>query len=319
MGLNYTGPRLSKSDLLLNFVQHMTFDPNIRTALVSGTDRPIEALHRAFVKYYNLNERASDIWIAIISVPMSENDRLPYDHAVELALDLGYCPEEGKKFIHEYIFEWEIENRYVELIVSVDTLIDRGLDLGSYIQNGRLPDLQGFRVSITEMILGLPLDGYSVGRELGRMAKCFGARAPVEEVAHKLWTDSPTYIYVKEESLNVKWKVTESAESGEYEIFRIRDIDFEHFYWMSRGIDEVLFDSWLADGIFIEERIAHAELANNLTTEMEILWELYWDDLHFEAWNGINSGSATDKARKLQSREQGIHDQIERQAISIGL
>lgn len=37
------------------------FDPEIRTAPVSAADRPIEALHRAFVKYYNLNKRADDI------------------------------------------------------------------------------------------------------------------------------------------------------------------------------------------------------------------------------------------------------------------
>jgi hypothetical protein len=33
----------------------------------------------------------------------------------ELALELGYSPEEGRKFMHEYIFEWEIKDQYVEL------------------------------------------------------------------------------------------------------------------------------------------------------------------------------------------------------------
>lgn len=317
-GLDSTGPRLSKSDLLSNFKKHIIFDPNIGTALVSATDRPIEALHRAFVKYYNHKEEPSDIYIAIVSVPESENDRLPYHHAERLALDLEYCPEERRKFNHEYIFEWEIEEQYVE-IVSVKTLLDRGLNLDSYTQNGRLPGLQEFRFSMSEMIFSLSLDGYSVGRELGRIAKCFGARAPVKEIAHKLCIDSPTHIYAKKESLDVKWRVTENTESGKCEIVRNRDIDFDHFYWMFQGIDEVIFDFWLADSVFIENFIAHTELANNLAAEIDNLWELYWDGLSSEAWNGINSGSATKKARKVESREQEILDQIESHAISIGL
>ncbi|KAJ5242378.1 uncharacterized protein N7469_000705 [Penicillium citrinum] len=277
-GLDSTGPRLSKSDLLSNFKKHIIFDPNIGTALVSATDRPIEALHRAFVKYYNHKEEPSDIYIAIVSVP------------------------EKKEFNHEYIFEWEIEEQYVE-IVSVKTLLDRGLNLDSYTQNDRLPGLQEFRFSMSEMIFSLSLDGYSVGRELGRIAKCFGARAPVKEIAYKLCIDSPTHIYAKEENLDVKWRVTENNESGKYEIVRNRDIDFDHFYWI----------------VFIENFIAHTELANNLAAEIDNLWELYWDGLSSEAWNGINSGSATEKARKVESREQEILDQIESHAISIGL
>ena len=250
----------------------MILDPEIRTALVSATDRPIEALHRAFVKYYNLNERAGDIWIAIISVPVGENDTLPYHHAVKLALELGYSPEERRKVMHEYIFEWEIEYQYVEHMVSVETLLDRGLDLDSYLQNDRLPDLRGFRGLMIDMILGLPLDRYSVGRELGRMARCFGARAPVKEIAHGLLTDCPTWISVNEERQNVKWTITEDSDNGEYRIVSLEDIDLEHFYCISQGRNEALFDFWLQDSDFIQYCIAHAELANDLTAEMEILW-----------------------------------------------
>ncbi|KAJ5575866.1 hypothetical protein N7535_002792 [Penicillium sp. DV-2018c] len=311
-GLNRTGTPLSKWDLLFYFKQHMILDPEIRTALVSATDRPIEALHRAFVKYYNLNERAGDIWIAIISVPVGENDTLPYHHAVKLALELGYSPEERRKFMHEYIFEWEIEYQYVEHMTA-------GWIWIPISPNDRLPDLRGFRGLMIDMILDLPLDGYSVGRELGRMARCFGARAPVKEIANSLLTDCPTWISVNEERQNVKWTITEGSDNGEYRIVSLEDIDFEHFYWISQGMNEVLSDSWLQDSDFIQDCIAHAELANDLTAEMEILWELYWDNLYFEVWNGVNSDPATDEARTLQSREQEIHDLIERHAVSIGL
>lgn len=221
--------------------------------------------------------------------------------------------------MHEYIFEWEIEYQYVEHMVSVETLLDRGLDLDSYLQNDRLPDLRGFRGLMIDMILGLPLDRYSVGRELGRMARCFGARAPVKEIAHGLLTDCPTWISVNEERQNVKWTITEDSDNGEYRIVSLEDIDLEHFYCISQGRNEALFDFWLQDSDFIQDCIAHAELANDLTAEMEILWELYWDNLHFEVWNGVNLDPATDEARTLQSREQEIHDLIERHAVSIGL
>jgi hypothetical protein len=279
-------------------------------ALVSTTDRAIEAIHRAFVKYYNLNERDDDIWIAIISVPVGENDTLPCHHAEKLALKLGYGSEEREKFMHEYIFKWEIEHQYVEHMVSVETLLDRGLDLDTYLQNDRLPSLRAFRDLMINTIRGPPADGYSVRRELGRMARCFGARAPVEEIAHSFLTDCPTNIFVDNDRENVTWK-----RSGAKPV----DVDFEHIYWISQGIDEALFDLWLADSNFTEDCITHAELTNALTSEMEILWELHWEDLCFEVWNRVNSDSAADEARRLRCREQGIRNQIERHAVSIGL
>lgn len=48
-------------------------------------------------------------------------------------------------------------------------------------------------------------------------------------------------------------------------------------------IDEALFDLWLADGNFIVDCVAH-----DLTSEMEILWELHWEDFCFEVRTGSN-------------------------------
>lgn len=309
-GLNHTGPPLSKSELLSNFRQHSISYQKKPTALVSATDRPIEALHRAFMKYYHSDDEKHSIWIAIISVPVGEDGTLPCHHAKDLALELGYNPDDGDKFMHEYIFEWEIEHQYVEHMVSVETLLKRGLHLHAFLQDDRLPSLREFRDLMINMIVEPPADGYSVGRELGRIARCFGARAPVEEIAHSFLTDCPTGIFVDNDRQNVTWK-----RSGAEPVY----IDLEHIYWISRGIDEALFDLWLADSNFTEHRITHAELTNALTSEMEILWELYWEDLCFEVWNGFNSDSAADEARRLRCLEQEIHGQIERHAISIGL
>lgn len=116
------------------------------------------------VKYYTLNERADGIWIVIISAPVEENGTLPCYRAEELALELGYSPEEGSKFMHEYIFQWGIKDQCVEHTVSVETLLDCGLDLDSCLQNDRLPNLRVFRGLMMDMILDHPLDGYSGGR-----------------------------------------------------------------------------------------------------------------------------------------------------------
>jgi hypothetical protein len=72
--LKHIGPTLSKSELLHQFKRHRHLKQKVPTALVSVSDRPIEAVHCAFVKYYNEHEDPQNIWIAIISVPDRENE-----------------------------------------------------------------------------------------------------------------------------------------------------------------------------------------------------------------------------------------------------
>jgi hypothetical protein len=315
-GQNGVCHRLAKSELFDQFELHRIWENKQPTTLVSVSDRPIEALYRAFVKYYNFREKPRDIWIVMISVPTGEIDTLPYHHAKGLALELGMSPEESRKFKHEYVFEWEIPGQYVEHIVSVETLLDRGLNLDSYLKDDRLPALSEFRRSMVNMILSKPLDGYCVGQELGRMARSFGARAPVEEIAHGILTDCPLWISVDRKSQYVEWAIGHDSDIDEY---HVESIGFEHFYWISQGIHEVLYDSWLADGVFIEDRIAHSRLAKGLTAEMKIQWELYHDNLSYEVWAGLDPDSAADDARELRVREHETFDLIERHAVLIGL
>jgi hypothetical protein len=314
-GEKRVGPPLSKSELLHQFDRHRIRTNKRPTALVSVSDRPIEALHRAFSIYYNDDEKASDIWIVIISVTVGDNHTSPYHHAEALAHKLGMSPTDSRKFEHEYLFEWEILGQYVEHMVSVETLLNRGLNLDSYLDDhGHLPDLRRFRCLMMEAFLGSPLDGYYVGRELGHMARCFGARAPVKDIAHSILTDCPFWISVDGESQYVEWAIEYDSDTNDYSV---KFVDFEHFYWISEGINETLFDSWLADGSFVEDYFAHIKWAKGLTSEMEILRELYLDDLNYEVWIGIDPD--WDDARGLQVREQEIMDLIEGDAISIGL
>lgn len=59
-GLSHGGP-LVPTLRLSEFDRHRYLENRNPTALVSVTDRPIEALHRAFFKYYNYSEEPEDI------------------------------------------------------------------------------------------------------------------------------------------------------------------------------------------------------------------------------------------------------------------
>lgn len=300
-GLSHGGP-LSKTERLSEFARHRYLGNREPTALVSVSDRPIEALHRAFSKYYNNGEKPEDIWVVIISVPLGKDYILPH-RAEHLASD-----DKSGRFRHEHVFERKIPNLYVEHMVSLKTLLNRGLDLETHLQGSFLPELQEFRCSMVNMILSKPMDGYSVGRELGHMAKCFGARAPVKTIAHGLLTNCPTWISYNKNSQWVKWEWKIDANVYTSECF-----DSEHLYWISQGISDVLFDCWLADGDFIEDCITHNELVNDLTAELEILREIYFERI-------IDyPGSAAEDAFELERRENEFHDIIERHAVSIGL
>lgn len=103
----------------------------------------------------------------------------------------------------------------MELRVSLETLIGRGLNFFDYLENGCLPNLLKLRSSIIDIILSPPLDGYAVGRELGRMARCSGARAPVEDITNKILTDCPSCISVNQEVQYIKSRI-EYPETDEH-------------------------------------------------------------------------------------------------------
>jgi hypothetical protein len=63
------GSRLSQAELICEFERHRNRANRVPTALGSVTDRPIEAFHRGFKKFYNLDEDPEQIWIVIIFVP----------------------------------------------------------------------------------------------------------------------------------------------------------------------------------------------------------------------------------------------------------
>ena len=68
---------------------------------------------------------------------------------------------------------------------------------------------------------------------LGFVARYFGARAPVREIAHRILSECTRIRYVNHRAQNVRVSYWHGHETT---------LDFEHFYWVERGIDEALFD-----------------------------------------------------------------------------
>ncbi|KAJ5844959.1 hypothetical protein N7534_008628 [Penicillium rubens] len=274
-------------------------EQHVSTALVSVTDRPIEALHRAFIKHYNDGEDESTIWIAIISVPVTTAAEKLYHHAQQLA-------DEDIKFKHEYLFEWQIPDQYVEHIVSVKTLLSRGLDLKEYLDHGDdkrpLPKLSTFISRVAEGISNDPIDGYGFGRNLAHIAQCFGARAPVLEIAWQILYDCPPYFSVMTEDGSEKWQPYT-----------------KDFSWILDGIDECIFDFWLADITFILDLRNFVEWSESMRNEVEQMWADYSVDLYHDICTGTNTDYVYKETQRLKEYEENIEIEIEEEAVAIGL
>lgn len=204
--------QLSIDELLCEFENHKKGARKLNeeicrerlTALISVTASFIDALRRAFDKLYE-GDKPDQIWIVFISVPYK--DKGTYHHAEHLAREIGH--DTPRKFKNEYIFEWEIPEEYIVHKVSVQTLLERGLNMERYCEysNNRkqLPSAYLLRQDIAKNVLDPSNDGYDIGMSLGFMARCFGARALVCDIAHKILfectriariDDDAQYVYV---------------------------------------------------------------------------------------------------------------------------
>lgn len=110
------GDPLSDIALLEEFRNHARKGNLEPTALVSGSDRIVDTLTRAFEKYfgddYRDGELAADIWIAFIEVPPTMDEDATRIHSAEEWAEKCGDPE-YKKFSHEFVFEWAIPEKYV--------------------------------------------------------------------------------------------------------------------------------------------------------------------------------------------------------------
>lgn len=77
-----------------------------------------------------------DVYLTIINIPGPGSKRtdpnLRVHSAIELARAIGLDKKSQRLFKDEYLFEWEIPQRYVVHKVSLQTLHDRGFAMGPY-------------------------------------------------------------------------------------------------------------------------------------------------------------------------------------------
>jgi hypothetical protein len=190
------------------------------TALIAVTISFIDALRRAFDKLYG-GDKPDQIWIVFISV--SHKDKARYHHSEYLAREIGQ--DETNMFKDEYIFEWEVPEKYIAHKVSVQTFLKRGLNMERYCEYSdskrQLPLTYLLRQDIAKHILDLANGGYDIGMSLGSTARCFGARASVCDIAQRILSECTQFCYANHNAQNVHVSYWYGYKTT---------LDFEHFY-----------------------------------------------------------------------------------------
>jgi hypothetical protein len=254
------GQRLG-TNLYTEFSNHKLPHSRQPTALISTSSRLIDTLQRAFGIFYNKandpgERNPGQIWIAFMYVP--DVDKHIYHHAEDLAKQ--YREPEPGKFRYEYLFEWEIPERYIVHEVSVETLMNRGFDMKHYLRNGMFPRTSELRKAFASAMLSPSQHPDIIGIELGLLVRCFGARAPVRQLAQQLLYDC----YPVQ---RIYWKIQTVALS--YDDGRVY-LDFGYFRAIEDGIDTALIDWWLADVDFYDAYNEHCDWALDIEDEDKI-------------------------------------------------
>ncbi|KAL7893297.1 hypothetical protein HDV64DRAFT_153624 [Trichoderma sp. TUCIM 5745] len=122
---------LTHSELLDEFLNHAIRENTKPTALISVSSRIIDTVKRAFDKCYTYGESPEDIWIAFVKIATVDESPTPVHVARHLVEEGRH--EKPNVFYHEYNFEWIIPDNYLLHQVSLQTLIDRGLDWKKYL------------------------------------------------------------------------------------------------------------------------------------------------------------------------------------------
>lgn len=179
---------------------------------------------------------------------------------------------------------------------------------------GRLPSTSDLREMMALGLLNLYQSACELGVNLGFMAKCFGARAPLNRIMYEILYDCWRVIgfYHHEEQVLVSCGY---GSESQY-------LDVGYFDCVDDGIATV-FEDWLADSKFVENCKEYQEQAE------QAVWLLIevkrkWDELD-EALNDVLSESEGgseifyEEREKLQVEGDRINGAIESNAIEIGL
>ncbi|KAL4957106.1 hypothetical protein BDW69DRAFT_52541 [Aspergillus filifer] len=189
---NHTHPALSNEELLCEFKKHQILKSSKPTALISVTDRPLEALKRALGKLHDGGEGADTIFIITIRIPGGEERQggtRPI-HAQEIARKSHDC-ENSHVFKHEYLFQWEIPEHYVLHCVSLSTLLNRGIKeaLGLDLHKGlRFPSFSEMQDALVDKVIGFRVPRV-IGRRLGDLAWAIYGEKCTYDLAFRVMVD----------------------------------------------------------------------------------------------------------------------------------
>jgi hypothetical protein len=306
------GDPLSDTALVEEFRNHAKKWNREPTALVSGSNRIVDTLTRAFEKHFGDNYRdselAADIWIAFIEVPPTMDKDATRIHSTE-ELAEKYEDPEYKKFSHEFVFEWAIPEKYVVHEVSLQTLMERGLRERRFLQPSTA---EVRRYTAKEFQQQGP---WEIGVTLGLFAQKFGARAPLNWISHQLFHDCVRAEIVDDDVVRLGYV------HGQSEI-----VDFQFFCDLDDGIDTSLCDWWLSDiGFFLdyeEFKEWRDVMEDSMTWNLIELWET-WHDVDCDG--AIKELSAKERLlydkekKKLLVEHEKKRAGIEAEAVKIGL
>jgi hypothetical protein len=296
--------RLSVTDLYSEFKNHSQKDSEAPTALVSASNRIVDTLQRAFNKFYKHEESPHEIWVAFIYVPDSERD--VYHHAEKLAQCTN--KHDNECFRYEYLFEWEIPQRYLIHRVSIATLMDRGYDMGRYLEANELPSTWKLCAKISKSILDPCNTAYDVGLNLGHLSRYFGARAPIRQIAHQMLQDFSSVLF-NDDGLHILRVICTG-----------RRFDRQECQDIEEGISTALYDWWLADPDFLDSHEEYLAYVLQLEEEMERRRECLHDaviDMLYDDYTNIMIHE--DYVRRIQTEQDKFDRDIEKAATILGL
>ncbi|KAJ0422230.1 hypothetical protein BJY00DRAFT_280447 [Aspergillus carlsbadensis] len=213
-GEYYDGhPALTSGDLLVEFDRHRMLGNREPTALVSVTERPLEAVQRALAKYRINGEPPKTIWVVIIRVPGGKEYQKPH-HARKLAKTLGL--KDADVFNYEYLFEWEIPREYIEHTISVERLIYRKIEqlLGLHNLAYGFPGFRELQDTLLDCVLEPDL--YGTGRWLGALAQAMCPRNSIYEVAFHILRSLPSGWRIYEHQQIVSFNLRGQAETLDF-------------------------------------------------------------------------------------------------------
>lgn len=308
------GNPLTISQRRMEFRNHSQKSSRKPTALVSVSDRIIDTVRRAWAKHYNDGESPADIWIAFIKVPTIPHRPPVQTHDAEiLAKECGISNPEF--FRHETVFEWAVPDDFVLHKICLHTLIDRGFSWEKYFA-GPIQDLRPPPTSELRDYIGEEFefsDPWDIGISMACFARHFGARAPVDWIAHQLYYDCarPTILDNLDDAVRIRYGLTSTI------------VGFDFFHQLDLGIEEGLYDMWLGGTDFLE-RYKQFEEWQEVMEDVIIHDQIgFWED-----WHGTGcpdrtqerSGNPYKTAKgKLAAKHEAIRADIEAQAVRIGL